>query len=160
MTQRVSFRLNGDAVTTTTDGDRPLLDVLRLTFGLTGSKRGCGVGYCGACTVLVDGEAVPACLRMVALVEGCEVTTVEGLQQGTSLSPIQHAFAEKAGFQCGFCTPGHVVAAHALFARCPDPSDDQLLATVDGNYCRCTGYVKIAESLKYARELASGREQR
>lgn len=152
MPQPTRFRLNGDPVEVLTEGDRPLLDVLRDHFGLTGAKRGCEIGYCGACTVVVDGEAVPACIRMVGLVDGSEVTTVEGLQDGQRLDPVQQGFVATSGFQCGFCTPGHVMAAHALLDTPDEVSDDEVAAVVDGNYCRCTGYVKILDAVRHARD--------
>jgi aerobic-type carbon monoxide dehydrogenase small subunit (CoxS/CutS family) len=155
MGQQVRFLLNGEETeVTVSDAGRPLLDVLRGTLGLTGTKSGCATGYCGACTVLVDGEAVPGCLLMVGLVEGREVRTVEGLTDGRRLDPVQEAFLAKSGFQCGFCTPGHLMATRALLDR-GSPTEEQVQATVDGNFCRCTGYAKILDSVRLAAELDS-----
>lgn len=153
MTQQVRFLLNGEETeVTVADAGRPLLEVLRHQLGLTGTKSGCATGYCGACTVQLDGEAVPACLLMVGLVDGREVRTVEGLTNGRRLDPVQEAFLAKSGFQCGFCTPGHLMAARALLDQ-GRPTSAQVKATVDGNFCRCTGYEKILDSVELAAEL-------
>jgi aerobic-type carbon monoxide dehydrogenase small subunit (CoxS/CutS family) len=150
MAQQVRFLLNGeDTEVSVADGGRPLLELLRGPLGLTGTKSGCATGYCGACTVLVDGAAVPSCLLMVGLVEGREVRTVEGLTDGRQLDPVQEAFLAKSGFQCGFCTPGHLMAARALLDQ-GTPTDDEITTTVDGNFCRCTGYVKIRDAVRAA----------
>lgn len=152
MSQRIGFTVNGEPVEVTTAGDRPLLDVLRDDLGLTGAKRGCDVGYCGSCTVVVDGEPTSSCLRMVGLVDGSDVVTVEGLQDGQRLDAVQDAFVATSGFQCGFCTPGHVMATYALLSGDAHPDDDAMRASVDGNYCRCTGYVKIVDAVRRARD--------
>lgn len=147
----VGFILNGEEVQVhVRDPAAPLLDVLRHDLALTGTKSGCAIGYCGACTVLVDGEAVPACLQMVGLLEGRSVRTIEDLAGPDGLDPVQRAFVAKAGLQCGFCTPGHIMALRALLDQDPDPSGERILAVVDGNYCRCTGYVKILDSAREA----------
>lgn len=156
MEQRVRFLLNDEETeVTVSDGGQPLLDVLRRTLGLTGTKSGCATGYCGACTVLLDGDAAPACLVMVGLVDGREVRTVEGLTDGQRLDPVQEAFLEKAGFQCGFCTPGHLMATRALLDR-GTPTESEITASIDGNFCRCTGYVKIADSVRLAAVRTAG----
>jgi carbon-monoxide dehydrogenase small subunit len=139
------------------DPTATLLDVLRHDLGLTGTKSGCAIGYCGACTVIVDGEAVPACLQMAALLEGRDVRTIEDLSGPDGLDSVQTAFVTCAGLQCGFCTPGHVMALRALLDQEPEPGEEQLRQTVDGNYCRCTGYVKILDS---AREAVALERQR
>ncbi|HEY7596904.1 MAG TPA: (2Fe-2S)-binding protein [Actinophytocola sp.] len=155
--QQVRFTLNGeDTEVGVADAGRPLLEVLRTTLGLTGTKSGCATGYCGACTVLVDGEAVPACLLMIGLVAGRDVRTVEGLATGQRLDAVQQAYLERAGFQCGFCTPGHLMATRALLDKAAAPTDEQIASTVDGNFCRCTGYVKILDSVRHAAELNAG----
>lgn len=154
MTESVRFTLNHDDVEVhVQDATTTLLDVLRNKLGLEVTKTGCEIGYCGACTVIVDGDAVPACLQMVGLLEGREVTTVEGLETPDGLDPVQDAFIRCAGMQCGFCTPGHVMAIRALLDEDPDPSEQRIKDTVDGNYCRCTGYVKILDSAREAVEL-------
>ncbi len=148
------FRLNREDVEVhLKDPASTLLDLLRHDLGLTGTKSGCAIGYCGACTVIVDGEAVPACLQMAGLLEGREVRTVEDLSGPDGLDPVQAAFVACAGLQCGFCTPGHVMALRALLDREPDPGEERLRETVDGNYCRCTGYAKIMDSAREAVRL-------
>lgn len=146
----VRFSLNHEDMEVFVDPTRTFLDVLRHDLGLRGTKTGCEIGYCGACTVVVDGEAVPACLQMTGLLDGRDVVTIEALTTDEGIDPVQRAFVESAGMQCGFCTPGHVMAARALIDSNADPSEDQIAATVDGNYCRCTGYVKIRDSVKRA----------
>ncbi|MEP9382985.1 (2Fe-2S)-binding protein [Nocardioides sp. KR10-350] len=154
MPDLVRFTLNDESTEVHVDDPTAtLLDVLRHKLALTGTKAGCEIGYCGSCTVIVDGRAVPACLQMVGLLTGSNVRTIEGLSSPEGLDPVQNAFAECAGFQCGFCTPGHVMALRALLDQEPDPTEEQLDATVDGNYCRCTGYAKIADSARRAAEL-------
>jgi aerobic-type carbon monoxide dehydrogenase small subunit (CoxS/CutS family) len=142
------------------DPTRTLLDVLRNDLGLEGTKSGCEIGYCGACTVIVDGEAVPACLQMVGLLDGHDVRTIEGLITPDGLDPVQQAFVKCSGMQCGFCTPGHVMAVRALLDDDPEPSEQAIMQTVDGNYCRCTGYAKILDSAHVAVELQRGASSR
>jgi carbon-monoxide dehydrogenase small subunit len=129
---------------------RTLLDCLRNDLGLTGSKEGCGVGVCGACTVLLDGRMISACIALAVFADGREVTTVEGLAEDERLHPVQQAFLEMGGFQCGICTPGQVVAAKALLDAIPNPSDAEIREWMLGNLCRCTGYYKIVESIQAA----------
>ncbi len=132
-----------------------LLDVLREDLRLTGTKEGCGEGECGACTVLVDGRVVNSCLVPAAQVQGSEIVTVEGLAKGDELSPLQAAFVAHNGAQCGFCTPGMLVAATDLLNRCPNPTEDAVREGLAGNLCRCTGYSKILDAVHTA---ASGGE--
>jgi aerobic-type carbon monoxide dehydrogenase small subunit (CoxS/CutS family) len=154
------FRLNREDVEVhVKDPTASLLDLLRDELGLTGTKSGCAIGYCGACTVIVDGAAVPSCLTMSALVEGAEVRTVEDLRGPDGLDPVQEAFVRRAGLQCGFCTPGHVMALRALLDQDGDPGEERLLEVVDGNYCRCTGYVKILDSAREAVALDRARRE-
>lgn len=161
MSVPLRFRLNGeDTEVHVADPSATLLDVLRHDLALTGTKSGCEIGYCGACTVIVDGEAVPSCLKMAGLVEGRDVRTVEGLSGPDGLDPVQRAFVECAGFQCGFCTPGHVMAVRALLDEDPEPDEERIEQTVDGNYCRCTGYVKILDSARRAVALQRTAAQR
>ena len=127
-----------------------LVDVLRDELGLTGTKQGCDGGECGACTVLVDGAPRLACITLAAQVEGRAIETIEGLVRNGRMSRLQQAFHEKLGTQCGFCTPGMVMAAEALLRRVPDPSEPQIREALSGNLCRCTGYVKIIESVRAA----------
>jgi carbon-monoxide dehydrogenase small subunit len=130
--------------------DRRLIDVLRDDLGCTGTKEGCSIGVCGACSVLVDGELLSACLLPAVFVDGRAVTTVEGLANGETLSPLQDAFIRDGGFQCGICTPGQLIAATALLAEHSRPTDDQIREWMMGNLCRCTGYQGITRAIKAA----------
>jgi 4-hydroxybenzoyl-CoA reductase subunit gamma len=130
-----------------------LVDYLRACAGLTGVKTGCDGGECGACTVLVDGEAVPACIMLAVRCEGRSIETIEGLAQQGRLHRLQRAFHERLGTQCGFCTPGMIMAAEGLLRRNPRPNDNDIRRALSGNLCRCTGYVKIIESVKAAAEM-------
>lgn len=147
---KIQFRLNGEKIVCDTDGSTRLLDLLREDLHLTGTKEGCGEGECGACTVLLDGKAVNSCLIPAPSVSGKEVVTVEGLSRDGKLHPVQRAFMETGAVQCGFCTPGFIVATVALLSENPDPSDEQIRAGLEGNLCRCTGYAKIIEAVKKA----------
>ena len=144
------FLVNGDPVEVDVPGMRRLLDVLREDLGLTGTKEGCGEGECGACSVLVDGVVVDSCLVPVAQVDGHAVRTVEGLAVGGSLDPLQHAFLETGGAQCGICTPGMLMAARAFLDAGGDASDEAISEAIAGNLCRCTGYTKIIEAIAQA----------
>jgi carbon-monoxide dehydrogenase small subunit len=132
---------------------RLLLDVLRDDLELTGTKEGCSIGVCGACTVLVDDQVMSACLTLAVMLDGRRVRTIEGLAQGRELHPLQRAFLECGGFQCGFCTPGQIMAACALLEENPDPTDNEIKEAMLGNLCRCTGYYKIIESIKIAAKM-------
>ncbi len=133
-----------------------LLDVIREDLGLTGTKEGCGMGECGACTVIMDGQIVNACLILAVEANGKTITTIEGLSNGEDLHPIQQAFVEIGGLQCGFCTPGMVLSTKALLDRNQDPTDDEIRKGLEGNFCRCTGYTKIIESVKDAARKLRG----
>jgi carbon-monoxide dehydrogenase small subunit len=147
----IEFTVNGQPRAVATPPARPVLDVLREDLGLTGTKEGCSVGVCGACSILVDGKLMSACLLPVGMVAGSEVTTVEGLAGDDGrLSPVQQAFLECGGFQCGVCTPGQVVAATALLAECPSPTPDEVRDYMMGNICRCTGYYSIVNAVLQA----------
>ena len=150
----VNFKVNGKAITLDVDGNITLLEVLRENLGLSGTKKGCETGECGACAVLVDGENVSSCMILIGEVEGKEVTTIEGLAKDGELDPVQIAFAELAGLQCGFCTPGMIISARALLNRNPNPTRAEIHEGLAGNLCRCTGYEQIIESVVYAMELA------
>ena len=145
----VRFRVNGAAREVRVPSDRRLIDMLRADCGLTGTKEGCSVGVCGACAVLVDGELVSSCLLPAVFVDGCDVTTVEGLAHG-DLSPLQEAFITEGGFQCGICTPGQLITATALLAAHPKPSDAQVDEWMMGSLCRCTGYHGIRRAIAKA----------
>jgi len=150
----VSFILNGDEVTAEVPTTWSLLRTLREYFELTGPKEGCGVGECGACTVIVDGNAVNSCIFPVAEVEGKSVTTVEGIAgKDGSLHPLQKAFLENNGVQCGFCTSGMIMSAKALLEQNPEPTEEEIRTSISGNLCRCTGYVQIVESVQKAAEM-------
>jgi len=150
---KVRFRVNGRPVECDAEPGARLLDVLRETLHLTGTKEGCGEGECGACTVILDGRAVNSCLVLAPQVEGKAVVTVEGLSNGRKLHPVQQAFVEKGAVQCGFCTPGFIMSAVVLLETNPSPSDEEILTALEGNLCRCTGYAKILEAVRYAAEL-------
>jgi aerobic carbon-monoxide dehydrogenase small subunit len=150
MTHTIRMRVNGKDYTADVPSQRLLIDCLRYDLGLTGTKEGCSVGVCGACTVVMDGVIVSSCLTLAVLADGKEITTVEGLAQDGKLHPVQQAFIDYGGFQCGICTPGMVVAAKALLDQNPNPSDDDIKDWMMGNLCRCTGYYKIIESIRGA----------
>jgi aerobic carbon-monoxide dehydrogenase small subunit len=143
----VSATVNGDPVEFLTDPRESLLDCLRDHLGMTGSKEGCGTGDCGACSVLVDGVLVCSCLVLGAEAEGKKIETVEGMSQGEELHPLQRKFIEHAALQCGFCTPGILVAAKALLAQNADPTETEVRYWLAGNLCRCTGYDKIIRAV-------------
>ena len=147
---RISVTVNGVPCETDVWGGDSLLTMLRDTLELPGSKNACEQGECGSCSVLVDGELVCACLVLAAQVDGHEVITVEGLADGDDLHPVQAAFVEAGAVQCGFCTPGLVVAVADLLERVPDPSEDEVREALSGNICRCTGYVKIFDAVRLA----------
>jgi carbon-monoxide dehydrogenase small subunit len=148
---KISFLLNGDPVTAEVPDQVTLLEMLREHFELRGAKEGCGYGECGSCTVLVEQEAVNACLMLAAFVNGKSVQTVEGLAgKQCRLDPLQEAFVEHGAVQCGFCTPGMIMSAKALLAENPRPSRDQIRRGMAGNLCRCTGYAKIVEAVAAA----------
>jgi carbon-monoxide dehydrogenase small subunit len=155
MTEEVRLVVNGEARQATVDVRVTLADFLREHLGLTGTHLGCEHGVCGACTVLVDGEAARSCLMLAVQARGREILTVEGLADGEELHPVQQAFWESHGFQCGFCTPGFVMATVALLGENPDPDEHQVRETLGGNICRCTGYQSIIDGvLLAAKKLA------
>ena len=144
------LRVNGDAVEAAAPAHWTLLEVLRYQLGLTGTKQGCDKGDCGACTVLVDGVPVLSCLVLAQAVEGQAVSTVEGMADGPTLHPLQQAFVEMGAAQCGYCTPGVLLAAEALLEGNAAPTRDEIKLALSGNLCRCTGYVKIYEAIELA----------
>jgi carbon-monoxide dehydrogenase small subunit len=147
MRRIVRITINGLLREVAVPANRTLLDLLREDLDLTGTKHGCGEGDCGACTVLLDGEPVNACLILAAEAEGREVTTIEGLASGALLHPVQQAFVDAGAVQCGYCTPGMVLVAAALVARNPSPTESDVRHALSGNFCRCTGYQKIVEAV-------------
>ncbi len=152
----VRLRVNGKKHVVQVPPYRLLLDCLRNDLGLTGSKEGCGVGVCGACTVLLNGKMVSSCLLLTVMADGADLTTVEGLARDGRLHPVQQAFVDYGGFQCGICTPGQVVAAKALLDANPRPSEEDIRDWMMGNLCRCTGYYQIVDSIKKAAATGAG----
>jgi len=156
MTEKISFVLNGKPVSLEADTDRDLLWVLRTDLGMTGVKFGCGEGLCGACTVLVDGEAVRSCQITVSDVAGCEVTTIEGLEKDGKLHPIQEAFIQHDALQCGFCTPGMILKTHSFLSRKPNPSRKEISDALEDNLCRCGAHTRILDAVSEAAEIMKG----
>jgi carbon-monoxide dehydrogenase small subunit len=150
-----TFTLNGEPVEVEATGMRRLLDVLREDLNLTGTKEGCGEGECGACSVLLDGEVVDACLVPVSQAQGASVQTVEGLATDGSLHVLQQAFLETGGAQCGICTPGMLMAGQAFLASGAEPTDENIREAIAGNLCRCTGYTKIIDGIALAAERSA-----
>jgi len=150
-----AFSVNGEPVEVEASGTRRLLDVLREDLGLTGTKEGCGEGECGACSVLIDGAVVDACLVPVSQARGASVRTVEGLADAGRMNVLQQAFLETGGAQCGICTPGMLMAADAFLASGTEPSDENIREAIAGNLCRCTGYTKIIDAIALAAERSA-----
>jgi len=154
--QLITLDVNGERQTFAAEPHHTLLEVLREEMGLTGTKHGCELGECGACTVLVDGEPVLSCLTLpIQLAPTAAITTVEGLTKGASLDPLQTAFAEEGAAQCGYCTPGMLMAARALLDANPHPTRDEIAQAISGNLCRCTGYTAIYEAVESASRATS-----
>ncbi len=147
MNQSITLMVNGTEHQLEVPARRLLVDCLRYDLGLTGTKEGCSVGVCGACTVLIDGEMSASCLKLAVAADGAEITTIEGLAQDGRLHPLQQSFIDHGGFQCGICTPGQIMAAKALLDVNPAPTEEEIKAWMMGNLCRCTGYYKILESI-------------
>jgi aerobic-type carbon monoxide dehydrogenase small subunit (CoxS/CutS family) len=152
MRETIRFTVNGKAVTLEADPDRTLLWVLRTDLGLTGTKYGCGVGLCGSCTVVLDGREVRACQTNLAAVRDTTVTTIEGLARDGRLHPLQRAFAEHGGFQCGYCTPGMIMNAYGLLVRNPTPTRAEIIQGMEGNLCRCGAHQRIVQAIETAAE--------
>jgi carbon-monoxide dehydrogenase small subunit len=148
--EHLTLTVNGKTRTVDVEGRTLLVHALRDGLGLTGTHVGCDTSQCGACTVLLDGCAVKSCTVLALQAEGAEVTTIEGLSQGGDLHPVQRAFVENHGLQCGFCTPGMILTASDLLSRDPDPSDEEIRRALRGNLCRCTGYQTVVESVRAA----------
>ena len=157
MDATITLSVNGQKKTVTTDPMRPLLDVLREEMGVTGPKYGCGEGRCGACVVLVDGKRTFSCQKSVEGAAGREVLTIEGLATGESLHPVQEAFLVEQAYQCGYCTPGMVMATVALLNEKPNPSDEEMASWMNRQLCRCCGYPNILRAVKRAAEVAGNR---
>ena len=150
MTHTIQLRVNGKEHSLEVPSRRLLVDCLRYDLGLTGTKEGCSVGVCGACTVLLDGKPISSCLALAVFADGKDIITVEGLAQEGGLHNVQQAFIDHGGFQCGICTPGMVVTAKALLDENPNPSEDEIKEWMLGNLCRCTGYYQIIDSIQGA----------
>ena len=148
MKRILKLRVNGEDFEILTETHKTLLEVLREDIGLTGTKRGCDLGACGACTVLMDGRPHLSCLTLAVDAQGKEIMTIEGLDREGELHPLQRAFVEKGAVQCGFCTPGMILTAKAFLDGHPDPSEKEIKKAISGNLCRCTGYVKIIEAIQ------------
>lgn len=154
MKKQIQFTLNGIRVNREVPNHRLLLDLLRDEIGATGTKEGCGTGDCGACTVFLNGKPVNSCLVLSGELDGADIVTIEGLKIGPELHPIQKAFIQDGGAQCGYCTPGMLMSATALLRDNPRPSDEEIAKAIQGNICRCTGYWNIVKAVK----AASGHE--
>ncbi len=152
MKQIMVLNVNDEFYEVAVEPHRTLLEVLRDTLGLTGTKKGCDEGECGACTVLIDGEAVLSCLLLAVEAQGKRITTIEGLAHNGQLHPLQQAFIDHGAIQCGFCTPGLILSAKALLDRNPKPTEAEVREAIAGNLCRCTGYVKSVEAILAASE--------
>ena len=146
----IELIINGESYSVSVKPNETLLDVIRDKVGLTGTKKGCDTGQCGACTVLMDGKPVPSCLVLAVDVKGQEITTIEGLAVDGQLHPIQEAFVSEGAVQCGYCTPGMILAAKALLDVNPNPTEQEIKEAIAGNLCRCTGYVKIIKAISSA----------
>ena len=149
---KIEFVVNGKTQRMDVPGGKRLLDVLREDLHLTGAKEGCGEGECGACTVLMDGEAVHSCMVLAGQLTGHSITTIEGLEQDGRLGVLQNAFVEQGAVQCGYCTPGMIMSAAGLLNRTPDPTEEEIRVALSGNICRCSGYVQIVAAVKAAAE--------
>ena len=144
----VNFKLNGKDISVTTEANKRLIDVLREDLHLTGTKEGCAIGECGACTIILNGEAVTSCLMLIGQVQGAEIITIEGLSENGELHPLQQKFLEHGAVQCGYCTPGMLLSAYALLLKNPNPTDEEIKESIAGNLCRCTGYKQIVDAVK------------
>lgn len=154
----VQLVVNGESVEAAVEPNQTLLQFLREDLGLTGTKHGCGLGDCGACTVILDGKPVNACLVLAVQARGREVLTIEGLAENGKLHPIQQAFVDKGAIQCGFCTPGMILSAKTLLDEKPEPSEPEIRTAISGNLCRCTGYQKIVEAIQEAAKVIQATE--
>jgi carbon-monoxide dehydrogenase small subunit len=149
----IRFTVNNKPYEISVQPSQTLLNVIREDLGLTGTKEGCGLGECGACTVIMNGKTVNSCLVLAVEADGKEITTIEGLADGDKLHPVQQAFVDEGGLQCGFCTPGMIMSAKALLDENPSPTDNEIKRGIAGNLCRCTGYTKIIQSVKTASKM-------
>lgn len=153
MQRQTTITINNVIYETEIAGNRTLLEYVRMNLGLTGNKESCGTGDCGSCSMIVDGQVVKSCLILAAEMDGHDVATIEGLSKNGELHPIQQAFVNNWGTQCGYCTPGFIMTSKALLDENPDPTEDEIKHYTAGNLCRCTGYVKIIDSIKEAARI-------
>ena len=156
MKKTISLKVNGRSYLLEVDAKDLLLDVIREHLGLTGTKRGCENGECGACTILIDGKAENSCLVLAVTAGGKDILTIEGLSDGLTLHPLQQAFVDNAAVQCGFCAPGMLLSAKALLDGNPNPSEHEIREAIAGNLCRCSGYVKIVKAVQQAAAVLAG----
>jgi len=159
MKKIIQLTINGGPVEAAVSPNQTLVQFLRDDLGLTGTKHGCGLGDCGACTVILDGKAVNSCLVLAVQANGSDVLTIEGLAENGNLHPLQQAFVNKGAIQCGFCTPGMILSAKALLDEKPNPTEPEIRTAISGNLCRCTGYQKIVEAIGEAANVIRGREE-
>lgn len=159
MKYQVNFFVNDEPVELYVGANKTMLYVLRDMLNLTGTKEGCGAGECGACTVIVDGKPLNACMVLAPELDGMHITTVEGLAHNGQLSHVQQAFVDVTALQCGFCTPGFIMSATALLQENPDPSKEEIVRAISGNLCRCTGYARIIEAIEDAAKRMKGGDQ-
>ncbi len=150
----VNLTVNGKAYSTEVPSYRTMVDMIRYDLGLTGTKETCSVGVCGACTVTINGKMASSCITLAVQTDGADIRTIEGVADGDKLHPVQQAFIDNGGFQCGACTPGQIMAAKALLEENPHPTEDEIKAWMMGNLCRCTGYYQIIDSIKAAAEVS------
>ncbi len=157
MKKRINITVNGEPKELFIEPDRLLVDAIRSDLELTGTKKGCGTGDCGSCTILLDGRAVKSCLILAVEADGCQILTIEGLQSGGKLHPLQEAFIRHGAIQCGFCSPGMMMSAKALLDEFPTPTEEQVKLALAGNLCRCTGYRKIIAAVLSVSEMPNAR---
>ena len=153
---KISFNLNGQAVSVLADPNKRLVDFLREDMGMLSVKEGCGEGECGACTIIYNGDAITSCLMLAGQVNGAKVVTLEGVSENGALNYIQQAFVDAGAVQCGFCTPGMVLSAKALLDKNPNPTHEEIRRAISGNLCRCTGYSKLVKAVEMARDAKGG----
>jgi carbon-monoxide dehydrogenase small subunit len=157
MKQEIELKVNGEVFRIKVETRRTLLEVLRETLGLTGTKEMCNKGDCGGCTVLIDGKPVLSCLTLAIEAQGKDILTIEGLAKGYELHPVQQAFVDHGAIQCGYCSPGFIMSAKALLDRNPHPTEDEIKEAISNHICRCTGYVQIVEAIQAAAEMIGGK---
>ncbi len=160
MKHRIRFKINGQPHEILVEARRTLLQVIREDLGLKGTKKGCEEGECGACSVIMEGQLMNSCLVLAVEADGKEITTIEGLRQGEKLHPLQQSFIDRGALQCGYCTPGMILAGKVLLDENPNPTDEQVKKGIEGNLCRCTGYTKIIEAILAAgQKISAGGEE-